>query len=306
MKLNYIDAFLEYIRCELSLSTHTVSAYKRDIYDWANFITNDNPDSLHPHSISRNDIRAWIAHLAQQQISPRSIRRKVSAIRSFFTFLCRRHGLTSNPAKEIQTARPPKTLPQSIPTQALNDVIDNADTTSASPHSALRNQLILCLLYTCGLRCSELINLQDSNINLTTGELKVRGKRNKERIIPLSPELTRMITQYRPLRPSGPGPDGQLLTLDSGQALYRRIVYRIVNQALIGATTGRRSPHILRHTFATDMLTEGASLDAVRRLLGHASLSTTQIYTHVSINDLQQNYKLAHPRAQKKGGNYGN
>lgn len=305
MNGHYIDAFLEYIQCELSLSTHTVSAYKRDIYDWANYLTDGAPEQLDAASVTRNDLRAWVAHMAQEGLSARSIRRKMSALRSFFTYLCRRHGFTANPAKELQTARPPKVLPQSIPTHAINEVIDSANP-APDCHAEVRDQLILCLLYTCGLRCSELINLRDANVNLASGELKVLGKRSKERIIPLSPELTRMIAIYRPLRPSGPGPDGELLTLDSGQALYRRMVYRLVNEALAGTTTGRRSPHILRHTFATDMLQGGAGLDAVRRLLGHSSLSTTQIYTHVSIKDLQQNYKLAHPRAQKKGGNYGN
>ncbi len=301
MSKNLIESFLEYIRCELTLSACTVSAYTLDLNEWAGWATDGKPDELDPMSVTQSDLRAWVAYLSRTGRSARTIRRKVSALRSFFRYLCRRHGMKSNPAAELQTARPDRTLPAYVRTRELNEVIDaRIDPTN---FIEVRNRLIMTMFYTCGLRCSELINLKDADINLHSSELKVNGKRNKDRILPFGSELSEMITLYRRLRPSGPGPDGEFFTRENGLALYRKAVYNLVHSALEPTSAGKRSPHVLRHTFATDMLNGGADLDAVRRLMGHASLSTTQIYTHVSLRDLKNNYQLAHPRAQRKGGN---
>ncbi|MDE7388015.1 MAG: tyrosine-type recombinase/integrase, partial [Muribaculaceae bacterium] len=144
-------------------------------------------------------------------------------------------------------------------------------------------------------------------VNTGRGELKVLGKRNKERIIPFGTELSDMITHYRQLRTSGPGPDGEFFTRPDGRPLYRKLIYNVVHSSLLGSAHATRlSPHVLRHSFATDMLNDGADINAVQKLLGHASLATTQIYTHVTLRDLQHNYQLAHPRAQRKGGTHGN
>lgn len=304
MTKNWIESFLEYIRCELTLSTCTVSAYTVDLREWADWVTDGCPDRLDPMSVTQSDLRAWVAYLSRTGRSARTIRRKISALRSFFRYLCRRHGMQSNPAAELQTARPDRTLPVFVRTRELNSIIDaEVDSTD---FEQVRDRLIMTMFYTCGLRCSELINLRDADINLHSSELKVTGKRNKDRVLPFGSELSEMITLYRTLRPSGPGPDGEFFTRRNGQSLYRKAVYNLVHGALEGTTAARKSPHVLRHTFATDMLNGGADMDAVRRLLGHSSLATTQIYTHVSLRDLKNNYQLAHPRAQRKGGNYGN
>ncbi len=301
---NYIESFLEYIRCELNLSACTVLAYGTDLTDWARFATGGRPEELEPLSVTQSDLRLWVAELSRRGLGRRSIRRKVSALRSFYNYLCARCGAAGNPAAELRTARPPKDLPVYVRPDELNEVIDSG--LDATEFEAVRNELIVTMLYSAGLRCSELINLKDSDINQARGELKVLGKRNKERIVPFGTELSQMIERYKHLRPSGPGPDGELLTRADGRAMYRKAIYNIVHSALAGVHATRRSPHVLRHSFATDMLNSGADLNAVSRLLGHASLATTQIYTHVTLRDLQNNYQLAHPRAQKKGGNYGN
>lgn len=301
---HYIESFLEYIRCELNLSACTVLAYRADLDDWADFATGSRPEALEPLDVSASDLRLWLVHLARTGLSRRTVRRKVSAVRSFYRYLCARCGASSNPAAELHTARPPKELPVYVPAPELNEVIDSG--LDASEFEAARNELILTMFYSTGIRCSELIGLKDADVNLSRGELKVLGKRNKERIVPFGAELSQMIARYKDLRPSGPGPDGELFTRSDGRALYRKAVYNIVHSALSGVHAPRKSPHVLRHSFATDMLNGGADLNAVSRLLGHASLATTQIYTHVTLRDLQNNYQLAHPRAQRKGGNYGN
>ncbi len=292
-----IESFLEYIRCELNLSACTVSAYSDDLGQWAEFATGGDPAALDPLSVTTSDLRLWISHLAASGLSARSIRRKVSALRSYYRYLCARCGAKSNPAAELRTARPPKELPVYIRPDELNEVIDSG--LEASEFEDLRNELILTMFYSTGIRCSELMNLRDCDIDIARGELKVLGKRNKERIVPFGPELSDMIERYKQTRPSGPGPDGELFTRADGRALYRKAIYNIVHRALDGVHARRTSPHVLRHSFATDMLNSGADLNSVGKLLGHASLETTQIYTHVTLRDLKNNYQLAHPRAQK-------
>ena len=299
-----IESFLEYIRCELNLSACTVSAYTDDLNAWAEFATDGKPETLRTDDVTVGDLRTWVASLSARGLSKRTIRRKVSALRSFYRYLCARCGATANPAAELRTARPPKELPVYVRPEELNAIIN--DGLDASDFESARNELILTMFYSTGIRCSELLTLKDSDIDLRSGELKVTGKRNKERIVPFGDELRNMIERYTETRPSGPGPDGELFTRPDGRALYRKAIYNIVHSALGGVHASRRSPHVLRHSFATDMLNSGADLNAVSRLLGHASLATTQIYTHVTLRDLKHNYQLAHPRAQRKGGNNGN
>lgn len=309
---DYIKSFLTYIRCELNHSAYTVSAYTADLREFSDFITGGSPDRFRPTDITSSDLRTFVAHLSRQGSSPRTVRRKVSTLRSFFTFMCRRHGSTTNPAADLITARTPKELPVYIRQDEINTIIDmNGSAISSSDSDdfdTVRDNLIVTMLYTTGIRCSELMTLRDSAVNTSCCELKVLGKRNKERIVPFGSELKQMIEHYRLLRECGPGPGGEFFVRRNGSALYRKLIYNIVHDALKAgnAHASRLSPHVLRHSFATDMLNNGADLTAVQKLLGHSSLGTTQIYTHVTLRDLQHNYQLAHPRAQRKGGNYGN
>ena len=302
-----LDSFLTYIRCELNLSVHTVDAYRRDLNQWADFATDSHPENLHPQSITTNDLRLWIASRSRQGDSPRTIRRKVQALRAFFHYMMKRKGMAENPAQELILAKTDRPLPVYVRQSETETILDSElDTTD---FVKVRDRLIVMLIYETGLRCSEVQQLEDADVNTQKGELKVLGKRNKERIIPFGRELSEMIDTYRHLKTQTIpiGSAKELLVRPNGEPLYRKLIYNVVHAELeTGATCQRKSPHVLRHSFATDMLNNGADLHSVQQLLGHQSLATTQVYTHITYRELKQNYQLAHPRATKsKGGHHG-
>lgn len=308
--MNLINDFTAYLSRELNYSGNTVAAYRRDLLQWADFATSGNTDSLVVDDVTTSDVRLWTASLAKSGIAPRSIRRKVQSLRSFFRFLMRNGIVASNPASDIILARLPKDLPVYIRQTETMDLIDNS-TIGNSDFEQLRDRLILNMFYSTGMRCSELITLLDANVDSLRRELKVHGKRNKDRLIPYGEELAEMIERYRKLRDSDPATaicsrdrDATFFVRSNGLPLYRKAVYNIVHTAMLqtGVHARRLSPHVLRHSFATDMLNDGAPITSVQQLLGHSSLVSTQVYTHITYRELQQNYQLAHPRAQKKGG----
>lgn len=294
-----IDAYINYIRCELNLSASTVLCYGKAVTDWAHFVVGDDLETFDPTDITLSDLRLWISSLAAAGASPRTLRLKSQALRSFYRYLARYHGAQSNPAAELQLARLDKPLPafvreSEIP--ALDDAaFDNAD----SDFTAIRNRLIIDILYQTGIRVSELVGLSDAATDTARGELKVLGKRNKERIIPFGQSLKEQIENYRKIRSSVTGSVPTLLVRHDGTPLTRNMVYRIVRAAMemAGVASSKKSPHVLRHTFATHMVDNGADLNAVQKILGHTSLATTQIYTHTSFRELRQSYMKAHPRA---------
>ena len=298
----HIDSFLTYIRCELNLSAHTVLSYKTDLVQWRNFCTNNNPNEFSPLDITTGDLRQWISHLSAQNSSQRTIHRKLQAVRAFFNYLMRYHGLKSNPAAEITLAKIDKSLPVYIRPTETNSIL--SEDWDHGDYIETRNRLILLMFYSTGIRCSELMNLLDANVDTARGELKVLGKRNKERIIPFGKELSEMITLYRQLRDDiVESSEPQFFLRPTGEPLYRNLIYNVVHRSLSGRVhSSRQSPHVLRHSFATDMLNNGADINAVQQLLGHQSLATTQMYTHITYRELKHNYELAHPRALKKGG----
>lgn len=298
-----IEDFLKYITSELQLSDCTVEAYRSDLQQWISFATADGRHELRPETATVSDLRLWIASLARNGASPRTLRRKIQSLRAFFRFLMRYHGMSFNPAMDLQPPKISKELPIYVRPEEMNVLLDAESDSSDFEES--RNRLILDMFYSTGLRCSELMNLLDVNVDEKKGELKVHGKRNKDRIVPFGPELTDMITRYRNLRRQQTGCANSLtfFVRPDGQPLYRKLIYNIVHQAMEGTVhSSRKSPHVLRHSFATDMLNGGAQITSVQQLLGHQSLTATQVYTHISYRDLKQNYQLAHPRAQKKGG----
>lgn len=295
-----IDEFLEHLKFELNVSEHTVAAYRTDLKQWKAAMTRQGRSEFAPESYTLNQLRMWVAKLGREGASPRTIKRKVQSLRSFYTYLMEHHGVLKNPASDIVLARLPKELPVYVRPSETSEMIDG-DGYNPSDFEQTRNHLIITMLYSTGMRCSELVDLLDVNVDAVKGELKVHGKRNKDRIIPFGEELTNLIKSYRELRAGkGLNESENFFVRIDGRPLYRKLVYNVVHNAMLGHVHARRlSPHVLRHSFATDMLNGGAALNSVQQLLGHSSLATTQIYTHITYRDLQNNYQQAHPRAQK-------
>ncbi|MBD5277287.1 MAG: tyrosine-type recombinase/integrase [Bacteroides sp.] len=296
-----IEDFLKYTECEAAASPHTVRAYKTDLRLWCEFTTGgEEPD---PEEVTLDDLRRWLVQMASDGASARTLRRRVQALRAFFAWAMRHRGLQVNPAAELVPPRMSKPLPAFIAPAETAAVLDTAPADPAD-FEQVRDHTIVLMLYATGMRASEMLGLIDADIDTARGELKVLGKRSKERIIPFAREVKQAIDTYRALRDDTVGFTPLHFAVNrDGEPLSYGKLNRIVHNALDGNVhSARRSPHVLRHSFATDMLNNGADLNAVQRLLGHASLATTQVYTHLSYRDLQNNYQLAHPRAQRKGG----
>ena len=241
-------------------------------------------------------VRGWMVSLLEQGLSKRSVNRKLAALRTFFKWLRKDGKLEENPMTRIQGPKGEKRLPVFVKESELDP--QKVSALFSSDFEGLRNSLIVELFYQTGMRLSELINLKDAAVNQQY--IKVLGKRNKERLIPISPELLLKINQYRAAKRALGLDHPNLLLRMNGQALYAQLVYRLVKEVL-GTLSGveKRSPHVLRHTFATHMLNNGAGLETLKDLLGHANLSATQVYTHNSFAQLRKAYGSAHPRALK-------
>lgn len=298
-----IQSFLKYITTEIQLSASTVDAYRTDLRQWEDFATDGGQHQLHPETTTLSDLRLWIASVARTGASPLTVRRKIQSLRAFFRFMMKVHGLRHNPAMDLQSPKVPKELPVYVRAEEMNALLDSDF--DSEDFESTRNQLILTMFYSTGLRCSELMTLTDANVDTAKGQLKVHGKRNKDRIVPFGEELAQLISLYRNLRDSQVESIGseEFFLRPDGRPLYRKLIYNVVHSAMEGSVhASRKSPHVLRHSFATDMLNGGAQLTSVQQLLGHKSLTATQIYTHISYRDLKQIYQQAHPRAQKKGG----
>lgn len=295
-----IDNYLQFIRLEKNLSPHTVVAYRCDLEQWEQFLTSGK-EALDVKSVTTGDIRAWMLHLNKQGDSARTMRRKVQAVRSFYKWLMKQGMASDSPAAAVELARIPKRLPQLVRTSSMDELLDQE--IDETDFVQVRNRLIVMMLYETGMRRAELLDLLDRNVDTASGELKVHGKRDKDRIIPFGTELAQAIDSYRLLRDELVRGCEHFFVKEDGNPLYPMLVYRIVRRALqeVGVTS-KRSPHVLRHSFATAMLNDGAAINSVKELLGHESLATTQIYTHVTFSELKNNYKLAHPRALNKGG----
>ena len=299
-----IEKFLQYIGYELRLSPHTVTSYKRDLEQFRDFVTGHGKREWDVASTTTADVRAWIVDLSRQGLASRSIRRKVQALRAYFRWLQREGVVQENPAADVELSKLPKQLPAMVREKNLDSLLDSP--LDDADFVDVRNRLVVMMLYETGIRRAELIGLQDADVDTRAASLKVLGKRNKHRIVPFGAELGSLIEQYRDLRQAQCGSTDAFFVTPKGRRFYPSIVYRIVHESLAQVGGGSKlSPHVLRHTFASSMLNHGAQLNSVKELLGHSSLAATQVYTHVTFSELKNNYKLAHPRAQKKEVNHG-
>ena len=295
---NIIKDFEAHLRYELNSSPLTVEAYMSDIAQFAAFLIPTDPGDFDPLKADDADIRAWFADMSRNKIQRRSLRRKLQSLRALYRYMMRRKLIDSNPALKVTVAKPHDPLPRFIRTEETNSLLDSEF--DPTDFIEVRDRLIILMLYSTGMRRAELTGLLDRNVDLSSCQLKVLGKRNKERIIPFGGELAEMIEIYRDVKKeAGLEFADEFFVRPGGLPIYPALVNRVVNNRLRPAVTSEKaSPHTLRHSFATDMVNNGADINAVQQLLGHASLATTQIYTHISTRELQQNYRLAHPRAK--------
>lgn len=291
-----VPAFMDYLRFEKRLSQHTIKAYSEDLNQFFQYTT-DQYEIADPGKISTIYIRSWMASLAEQELNPKSINRKLSCLRSFFTF-CRRTGrLEQNPAASIQVLKTSKRLPSYVEEAQMNDLFQYVEFPDTPEGKTER--MAMEVLYQTGIRVSELVNIREEHISQSLQSIKVLGKGNKERIIPLGTSLLKNLSQYlREKKESGQtAGQGFLLENHKGRKLHTREVYSLVKKYLSLVTTAeKKSPHVLRHSFATHLTNRGADLNAVKELLGHSSLAATQIYTHNSIEKLRDIHQKAHPK----------
>ncbi|HEY5974819.1 MAG TPA: tyrosine recombinase XerC [Geobacteraceae bacterium] len=290
-----IATFVEYLASERNASPHTVEAYRRDLAQFAAFAAGDPRCLGEAGQVSHLHIRQYLALLHKEERAKSSIGRKLAAIRSFFRFLLRRGMLASNPAELVSTPKKEKRLPYHLDIDEATTLVEAARGTDLLP---LRDRAILETLYSSGMRVSELTGLDVAGADLEGGSVRVLGKGRKERIVPLGSYACRALADYLLARHDPPG-NAPLFVNARGGRLTRRSVARLVDRYSRFLTTMKKaSPHTLRHTFATHLLEGGADLRAIQELLGHASLSTTQKYTHVTIDKLLEVYDKAHPKAR--------
>lgn len=290
-------SFLRYLQFEKRYSLHTVAAYENDLGQFFSFLA-QTYETIPVQDIRHTHIRSWLVALLSSGMSASSIRRKISALKRFFHFIIKREQLPHNPMLKVVTPKLGQRLPVFVPARDMERLpVPPAD----ADMEAWRNFLIVDLLYSTGLRRSELISLCIEDIDTTKQQLKIRGKGGKERLAPFGPVLGKHIEQYLQTRnrtfPNTPF--RQLLLTQQGKPMYPKLVHNVVTSFLALLTTvEKRSPHVLRHSFATHLTENGADLNAVKTLLGHSSLAATQVYTHNSITRLKEIYNQAHPRAQ--------
>ncbi len=295
--MSHKESFLQYLQTEKRYSPHTVRSYLNDLDQFYLFLSSLGlPDD--PAAVSSHDIRAWIVTMLDNSYSTVSVHRKISCLRVFFRYLRKEGVIKLDPLEKVVLPKRKKTLPVFVEEDALVKLLDNYSFEDS--FSGIRNRTIIELLYLTGMRRSELIGLRNNDVDLQEGSVKVTGKRNKQRIIPLVRPFIKRLEEYIKVRDAKITPEnnGWFFITDKGNKLYDKYVYTIVNRYLSMVTTiEKKSPHILRHTFATHMLNRGADLNSIKELLGHANLSATQAYTHNTFEKLRKVYKQAHPRA---------
>ena len=292
-----IQAFIDYLKFEKRYSAHTIRSYSDDLEAFVAYLKAEFGEQG-VQEVSPAMVRSWLAALKDGGMSSRSINRKISSLRSFYKYLLRMGEVAQSPMVAIVAPRAARRLPVFVEQQQMSELFSEVE--FPDDWEGLTDRLLLALLYNTGMRLSELINLKESQVNDATRVIKVLGKGNKERVIPVSGMLLEAVRDYQEKKRVllERADAGVLLVGKSGRRLYPKYVYRVVQRYLAQVTTiEKKSPHVLRHTFATHLMNEGAELNSVKELLGHASLAATQVYTHNTIEKLKDIYKKAHPKA---------
>ena len=295
--MNAISQYINFIKLEKRYSIHTVTAYQSDLLQFNQFMDSGFQTEILNADYSK--VRSWIVSLNAQSISKRSINRKITTLRSFYTFHLRQGNISANPTLKIDLLKLDKKLPVFVDEKSMENIFSEIE--FPDDYQGVLAKTCIELLYDTGLRVSELVNLKMYNIDWDGLQIKVLGKRNKERIIPISPNLINQLKIYKDKRnkelSDSEYAEYYFLT-KNGKKIYNKLVYRIINYYLSLVTTiNKKSPHVIRHTFATHLLNKGADINAIKELLGHSSLAATQVYTHNSIEKLKNVYKQAHPKA---------
>jgi integrase/recombinase XerC len=288
-----IEGFISYILYEKRFSQNTVTAYQNDLFQFAGYLRRQY-EITDMREVNHMMVRSWLVYLMESGVSSRSINRKLTTLKTFFRYLVRTGKAELNPMAKVISPRTSKRLPAFVEKEKMEAVFRDID--FGEGFSGIRNRVIMELFYATGMRLSELVNLKEQDIDMDGSTIKVLGKRNKERLIPFGEHTRAVLKSY--LVEKKKFDTDILFVTDKGTKIYPKLVYRVVREVLSQVTTlEKKSPHILRHTFATHLLNNGADLNAVKELLGHSSLAATQVYTHNTIDKLKKIYEQAHPKA---------
>ncbi|MEE4178000.1 MAG: tyrosine-type recombinase/integrase [Bacteroides sp.] len=291
------EKFLQYLEREKRYSAHTIVSYGTDLQQFSDYFR-DQYELDYLENVKAPMVRSWLAQAMQQGMARSSINRKLSSLKSFFRFALKHGVVEENPMEKLGSVKKNKVLPVVVKEEEMHRLLDYS--AFRPGYAGIRDRLILELLYTTGMRLSELCGLQHRDFDAGKNTIKVLGKRAKQRIIPVIQEVADHYQDYclEKEKTFGGMADSHIFLTDRGKKIYPKYVYRLVNRYLSNVTTrSRKSPHVLRHTFATHMLDHGADLNAIKEILGHANLSATQVYTHNSIEKIKNVYKQAHPKA---------
>ena len=291
-----IDSFIGYLKVERNCSPHTLRAYAKDLSSFKDYIARVD-ESLSFLDIDTDVVRMWVAGLIDDGAAPSSVNRRMSTLRAFYKYLCAEGHLSVNPIHALQGPKCRKKLPSFVKENEIDELLDTEE--QKEGYAACRNRMIMLCFYSTGIRLSELVGLDIGSVDMNSSVIKVLGKRNRERIVPFGAEMHEQLQRYLEQRGHYAAGECSALFLSStGRRISHSAVYRIVNSSLGGVTSlKKKSPHVLRHSFATAMLNNNAELGAVKELLGHKRLATTEIYTHLTFEELKRFYDKAHPRA---------
>lgn len=293
------NKFIDYLRYEKNYSSHTEISYLNDVTQFEDFVVNKIGNFI-PSEIDSDIVRIWISTLIERGMKPSTVNRKLSSLKTFFNCLEKKEYVSTNPVKPVSSLKTSKRLPVFVNYKAMTRILDDPDNYS-DDFKGCRDQFLIELLYVTGMRRSELISLKDIDVDLSACTVRVTGKGNKQRFIPFSDETKKKIIQYIDIRDANVKNKSPFLFVkEDGEKLYPKLVYNIIHDHLNNISTlSKKSPHVIRHSFATEMLNNGAEINAVKELLGHSSLSSTEIYTHVTFDEMKKSYQKAHPRANK-------